>query len=126
MRYDARNTQVSLQHAEHPHSHRYVWSRGRGVQSEDLHLRWPGGVGHIDRFGQRYERGSTPQRSRTVTSVGVDAIADRAEATRKLERDSATSEHYLRNESQLNRKVELRRTLKTKQTTLVGLTSPTH
>jgi hypothetical protein len=126
MRYDDRNTQVPLQHDEHPHSFRYVWSRALDVQSEDLHFRWPSGVGHNDRFGQSCKRGSTQQRGRTVTGFGVDAIADRPEATRKLERDSATSEHYLRNESQLNRKVELRRTLKTKQTTLVDLTGPTH
>lgn len=62
-----------------------------------------------------------------VAQAGEDvaAIAKRVEAARKLEREIATLERRLRNEPQLNRKVELRRTLKTKQATLAGLTSPT-
>ena len=55
----------------------------------------------------------------------VGAIAERAEAARKLEREIAALERRLRSESQLNRKVELRRTLKTKQARLAGLTSTT-
>lgn len=55
----------------------------------------------------------------------LGAIAERAEAARKLEREIAALERKLRNEPQLNRKVELRRTLKIKQAALVGLTSPT-
>lgn len=56
----------------------------------------------------------------------VAAIAERIEAVRKLEREIAALERQLRNEPQLNRKVELRRTLKTKQGMLAGLTSTTH
>jgi hypothetical protein len=55
----------------------------------------------------------------------VGAIADRVEAARKLKREIAALERKLRNEPQLNRKVELRRTLKTKQATLAGMTSTT-
>jgi hypothetical protein len=55
----------------------------------------------------------------------VAAIAERVEAARRLEREIAALERKLRNEPQLNRKVELRRTLKTKQATLAGLTSTT-
>ena len=42
-------------------------------------------------------------------------VADRLVAVRKLEREVASLERKLRTEPQLNRKVELRRTLKTKQ-----------
>ena len=55
----------------------------------------------------------------------VAAIAERVEAARKLEREIAALERKLRHEPQLNRKVELRRTLTTKQATLAGLTSTT-
>ena len=43
------------------------------------------------------------------------SIADRLATVRKLERETAALERKLRTEPQLNRKVELRRTLKTKQ-----------
>ena len=55
----------------------------------------------------------------------VAAIADRVEAARKLEREIAVLERNLRNEPQLNRKVELRRILKTKKATLASLTKTT-
>lgn len=55
----------------------------------------------------------------------VAAIADRVEAARKLEREIAALVRKLRSEPQLNRKVELRRTLKTKQAALAELTSTT-
>ena len=55
----------------------------------------------------------------------IAAIADRVEAARKLEREIAVLERNLRNEPQLNRKVELRRTLKTKKATLAGLMNTT-
>lgn len=42
-------------------------------------------------------------------------VADRLAAVRRLEREVASLERKLRTEPQLNRKVELRRTLKTKQ-----------
>lgn len=42
-------------------------------------------------------------------------VADRLATVRKLEREVASLERRLRTEPQLNRKVELRRTLKTKQ-----------
>lgn len=45
----------------------------------------------------------------------VSDVADRLAAVRKLEREVASLERKLRTEPQLNRKVELRRTLKTKQ-----------
>lgn len=61
----------------------------------------------------------------TQAGEDVGAIAERAEAARKLEREIAALKRKLRNEPQLNRKVELRRTLKTKQATLAGLTSST-
>lgn len=62
-----------------------------------------------------------------VAQAGEDvaAIADRVEAARKLEREIAVLERNLRNEPQLNRKVELRRTLKTKKATLAGLMNTT-
>jgi hypothetical protein len=56
----------------------------------------------------------------------IAAIAERVEAARKLEREIAVLERKLRNEPQINRKLELRRTMKTKQATLAGLTSTTH
>jgi hypothetical protein len=57
---------------------------------------------------------------------GEDAteIAARLESVRKLEREVAALERKLRVEPQLNRKVEIRRTLKTKQAALAALTSP--
>ena len=57
---------------------------------------------------------------------GEDAteIAARLESVRKLEREVAALERKLRAEPQLNRKVEIRRTLKTKQAALAALTSP--
>ena len=55
----------------------------------------------------------------------VAVISERVEAARKLEREISALERKLRNEPQLNRKVELRRTLKTKQATLAGLASTT-
>jgi len=45
-------------------------------------------------------------------------VAARLEAVRKLEREVASLEHKLRTEPQLNRKVELRRALKTKHAEL--------
>lgn len=57
---------------------------------------------------------------------GEDAatVAARVEAAQKLQREIAALERKLRNEPQLNRKLELRRTLKNKEAMLVGLTSP--
>lgn len=52
-------------------------------------------------------------------------VVDRLTAVRALEREVAALERKLRNEPQLNRKVELRRTLKAKQATLAELTSAT-
>ena len=48
-------------------------------------------------------------------------VADRLAAVRKLEREVAALERKLRTEPQLNRKVELRRTLKTKHHELTEL-----
>lgn len=48
-------------------------------------------------------------------------VADRLATVRKLEREVASLERKLRTEPQLNRKVELRRTLKTKQHELAEL-----
>lgn len=48
----------------------------------------------------------------------VSDVAARLEAVRKLERDVASLQRKLRTEPQLNRKVELRRILKTKQAEL--------
>lgn len=45
----------------------------------------------------------------------MSAVADRLEAIRRLDREIAALERKLRTEPQLNRKVELRRELKTKQ-----------
>lgn len=54
----------------------------------------------------------------------VSDVVGRLTTVRSLEREIAALERKLRNEPQLNRKIELRRTLKTKQATLVELTSP--
>ncbi|MFE6937414.1 DUF4391 domain-containing protein [Streptomyces sp. NPDC057699] len=48
----------------------------------------------------------------------VSVVSARMEAIQKLEREIATLERKLRTEPQFNRKVELRRTLKTKQAEL--------
>ncbi len=48
-------------------------------------------------------------------------VAARLATVRKLEREVASLERKLRTEPQLNRKVELRRTLKTKQHELTVL-----
>lgn len=53
----------------------------------------------------------------------VSDVVGRLTTVRSLEREIAALERKLRNEPQLNRKVELRRTLKTKQAVLVDLTS---
>jgi hypothetical protein len=57
---------------------------------------------------------------------GEDAAetSARLESVRKLEREVAALEQKLRAEPQLNRKVEIRRALKTKQAALAALTSP--
>jgi hypothetical protein len=62
-----------------------------------------------------------------ASQPGEDAatVAARVEAAQKLEREIATLQRKLRNEPQLNRKVDLRRTLKTKQTMLAAMTGPT-
>lgn len=52
---------------------------------------------------------------------GVSAIAGRLAAVRKLEREISALERKLRNEPQLNRKVELRRELKDRQAALAAL-----
>lgn len=49
---------------------------------------------------------------------GMSEVADRLKAVSKLEREIKTLERKLRTEKQFNRKVELRRTLKTKQAQL--------
>ena len=49
---------------------------------------------------------------------GMSEVADRLKALGKLEREIKTLERKLRTERQFNRKVELRRTLKTKQAQL--------
>ena len=49
----------------------------------------------------------------------------RLETARQLEREIGNLERKIRNEPQLNRKVEWRRALKTKQRSLADLTSPT-
>jgi hypothetical protein len=51
-------------------------------------------------------------------------LAARLESVRKLEREIAALEQKLRAEPQLNRKVEIRRALKTKQAALAALISP--
>lgn len=57
---------------------------------------------------------------------GEDAaeMTARLESVRKLEREVAALEQKLRAEPQLNRKVEIRRTLKSKQAALAALVSP--
>lgn len=65
----------------------------------------------------------TPVESRV--GENVSDLVDRLTAARALEREVAALEGKLRNEPQLNRKVELRRTLKAKQATLAKLTSAT-
>jgi len=65
----------------------------------------------------------TPLGSRPGEAVS-DVVA-RLTTVRKLEREIAALERKLRNEPQLNRKVELRRTLRTKHDELVELTSTT-
>lgn len=51
----------------------------------------------------------------------VSAIAERLDAVRKLEREISALERKLRNEPQLNRKVELRRELKKRQAAFADL-----
>lgn len=51
-------------------------------------------------------------------SEGMSEVADRLTAVGKLKREIKTLERKLRTEKQFNRKVELRRTLKTKQAQL--------
>jgi hypothetical protein len=53
--------------------------------------------------------------------VDVSALAERLAAVRKLEREISALERKLRNEPQLNRKVELRRELKDRQSALAAL-----
>lgn len=65
----------------------------------------------------------TPVASRA--GEDVSEVVGRLTAVRSLEREIAVLERKLRNEPQLNRKVELRRTLRTKQAALVDLTSAT-
>ena len=55
----------------------------------------------------------------------VSDVVGRLTNVRLIEREIAALERKLRNELQLNRKVELRRTLKTKQAALVDLTTAT-
>lgn len=57
---------------------------------------------------------------------GEDAaeMAARLESIRKLEREVAALERKLRTEPQLNRKVEIQRTLKSKKAALAALTNP--
>jgi hypothetical protein len=55
----------------------------------------------------------------------VSEVVARLGAVRALEREILALERKIRTEPQLNRKIELRRTLKTRQTTLVDLTSQT-
>lgn len=65
----------------------------------------------------------TPVASRA--GENVSEIVSRLETVQSLEREITALERKLRNEPQLNRKVELSRTLKNKQAMLVDLTSPT-
>lgn len=65
----------------------------------------------------------TPVASRAGETVSD--VVGRLTTVRSLEREIGALERRLRNEPQLNRKVELRRTLKTKQARLVDLTSTT-
>lgn len=55
----------------------------------------------------------------------LSEVTARIEAARQLEREIGTLERKIRNEPQLNRKVEWRRALKTKQGSLADLTSQT-
>lgn len=59
------------------------------------------------------------------TGESVSDVVARLTTVRALERDIAGLERKIRTEPQLNRKVELRRTLRTKKATLVEFTSPT-
>jgi hypothetical protein len=52
---------------------------------------------------------------------GMSEVADRLKVVGKLEREIKTLERKLRTEKQFNRKVDLRRTLKTKQAQLTAL-----
>ena len=56
----------------------------------------------------------------------MSEVAARLEKVRKLEREVAALQGKIRNEPQLNRKVELRRTLKAKQATLAEFTNTTN
>lgn len=64
----------------------------------------------------------TPVESRDGEKVSE--VVDRLTTVRKLERQITALERKLRNEPQLNRKVELRRALRAKQADLTALTSP--
>jgi hypothetical protein len=64
----------------------------------------------------------TPVASRP--GENVSDIVSRLTTVRLLEREIAALDRKFRNEPQLNRKVELRRTLKTRQATLADLMSP--
>lgn len=55
----------------------------------------------------------------------LQQVAARVQGVRQLEREIGAFERKLRNEPQLNRKVELRRALRTKQGLLANLTSQT-
>lgn len=59
------------------------------------------------------------------TGENVSDVVGRLTSVRLIEREIAALERRLRSEPQLNRKLELRRTLKSKQAILVDLTSPT-
>ncbi|NEK87656.1 DUF4391 domain-containing protein [Blastococcus saxobsidens] len=65
----------------------------------------------------------TPVASRA--GEDVSEIVSRLTTVQSLEREVTALERKLRNEPQLNRKIELRQTLKTKQAMLVDLTSRT-
>ena len=65
----------------------------------------------------------TPVASRA--GENVSDVVGRLTAVRTLEREVAALERKLRNEAQLNRKFELRRTLRAKQADLAELTSTT-
>lgn len=58
-------------------------------------------------------------------SERLSDVADRLAACSRIEREIATLERKLRSEPQLNRKVELRRTLVTQRARLADLTDPT-
>lgn len=61
----------------------------------------------------------TPRRGEQLSETTA-----RLQEVRRLEREIATLQRRLRSEAQLNRKVEIRRALKTTQAALAGLTSP--